>query len=713
MPAILVLLLALLPAAASAPGREEPLLFHVAPDGHDGWSGRLAAPNAERTDGPFATVHRAQEAVRAELATGAEDRGIAKDRGIHVRIAPGFYALDRPLVLTGEDSGPAEEPVLWKGGEGAPAVLSGGRVIEGWHVGEDGRWRAVLPAVRDGEWAFSELWANDQRRFRPRRPEEGYFTIAAEVPPTAAGAGRGQDRFAFRPGDIDPGWHALADVEIQAFHFWSASRLRIAAIDAAGSTVTFTGPTWTVERYGGLPAGHRYLAINVREALDDPGEWYLDRATGELTYLPLLGETPANTTVIAPHLETVVRIAGDLPARRFVQNVEFVGLTFAHTAWNLPPAGQSFPQAEVQLPAAIEAVGARGVAIEGCTVRHTGGYAIAFGAGCRDCRVRRCDLADLGAGGVKLGTGGGPQSWMIRDFDPADPEAAAERLEVEHSRIAHGGRLHPAGIGVWIGHAAHCRVSSNDLRDFYYTGVSVGWTWGYAEPSQAHHNEIAWNRIADIGQGVLSDLAGVYTLGVSPGTSVHHNVIHDVDAYDYGGWGLYTDEGSTGIAMTQNLVYRTKTGGFHQHYGRENVIADNVFAEAKTQQLQRSRAEEHLSFTFERNIVYWTNESPLLGSDWSDDHFVLDRNLYWNPRFPDVRFPGGLTFAAWREQRGHDQESVIADPLFLDPAHDDFRLAAESPALALGFEAWDYLKAGLIPEPRPSGDLPSVPPGFR
>jgi hypothetical protein len=191
-------------------------------------------------------------------------------------------------------------------------------------------------------------------------------------------------------------------------------------------------------------------------------------------------------------------------------------------------------------------------------------------------------------------------------------------------------------------------------------------------------------------------MAGIYTLGKQPGTTIRNNLWHDMAGIRYGGWGIYFDEGSSGILAESNVVYRTTHGGFHQHYGETNIVRNNIFAFARDQQIQRSRAEPHVSFTFVTNIVYF-DSGKLLGSEWSGDaNYQMDWNVYFDARpgtTADKLPVGPCTWQKWLE-RGHDRDSLVADPLFVAPQRNDFRLQPGSPALKLGFHPIDLSHVG-------------------
>jgi parallel beta-helix repeat protein len=316
-----------------------------------------------------------------------------------------------------------------------------------------------------------------------------------------------------------------------------------------------------------------------------------------------------------------------------------------------------------------------------------GNYALELGRGCRQNRVAGCEIFDLGAGGIKIG------ETAIRN---ADAEIAREN-QVSDCHIHHGGRIFHSAIGVWIGQSPGNRIVHSHIHDFYYTGISIGWTWGYGR-ALATNNLVEFNHIHHIGVQsdgdgpILSDMGGIYTLGLHTGTVIRNNLWHDFAGFRYGGWGIYFDEGTTGILAENNVVYRSTHGGFHQHYGKENIVRNNIFAYARDHQIQRSRVEPHRSFTFERNIVLW-RQGATLGGNFSDANFGMNRNLYWREGGGDILF-AKLPFDAW-QKNGKDMDSRIADPKFVDPQKDNFTLQPDSPAFELGFKAIDLQGVGV------------------
>lgn len=675
--------------------------LHVATTGNDGWSGRLAAPNAARTDGPLASLAGARDAIRKLKAQGP------LREPVWVLVAGGRYALTAPLELGPEDSGSATAPISYQAAANAKPVFSGGRVIRGFQPQRDGLWRAQVPEVAAGQWYFEQLWVNGRRATRARNPNQFWYYLLDVQEEALAGGGRrakqARQTVWMRPEDypaiagLTP--EELKDVNLVVYHNWDNTRRFIDAVDDREKALITSGEgmkSWNPWR-----KNSGYILENYLRALDAPGEWFLAR-NGALYYRPLPGEDPARAEVVAPVVEKFVILKGDAANSRYVEHVSFKGLTFQHGQWLTPAGGFEPAQAAAPIEAVFQADGARHVTLEDCEIAHVGTYVVWFRKGCQDIAVRRCYLHDFGAGGVRIGETGiarGPEQ--------------TSRVTVDNNIIRQGGYIFPCAVGVWIGHSGDNRVTHNEIADLFYTGISVGWRWGYAE-SLAKRNVIAFNNVHHLGYWMLSDMGGIYTLGPSEGTVVTNNVFHTIYAYSYGGWGLYTDEGSTGILFENNLVYDTKTGSFHQHYGKENVLRNNILVNSREHQLQVTRVEDHLSFTFERNLIYWTNGSPALSGPWEKNRQLTRSNLYWNTMTNPITF-AGKTLAAWQATlipaptngaaadwagRGREQGTVIADPLFVDAARGDFRLKPNSPALQLGFKPFDYTQAGVYGDPR-------------
>jgi len=396
---------------------------------------------------------------------------------------------------------------------------------------------------------------------------------------------------------------------------------------------------------------------------------------------------------VIPWHQQILRLEGDCPHQQFVSHVKFSGITFSHSEWDLPrkpkvggaKTNSGFGQAAVGVPGAVWGVGVRECEFEDCTISHTGNYGMELGEGCQKNIIRRCTLSDLGAGGVKIGTTRIAQS----------ESDAARSNELLDCTIAGCGKMFPSAVGVWIGQSSHNVIVHNLIHDLWYTGISIGWTWGYG-PSDAGDNLVEANDIHHVGapegtEGpVLSDMGGIYTLGKQPGTIIRNNRFHDIAGLRYGGWGIYFDEGSSDILAENNLVYNTTHGGFHQHYGQNNTFRNNIIAFGRDAQIQRTREEDHLSFTFSHNIVYW-DTGALLNGKWPN-HVAFDDNIYWKVGGGEIKF-AGKSFEQW-QTAGLDERSRIADPKFTDPKHGNFAIGADANTLGGLFVPFDVSAAG-------------------
>ena len=686
--------------------------YYVSPDGNDQWSGTLPEPNADETDGPFASISHAQQVIEV-----VRDSGRLPD-AITVYVREGRYQLDDALRFSPSDSA----PVTYAAYPGEEPVLDGGRRITGWTTTEvhgQEAWVVELPEVAKGEWYFQQLFVNGRRRPRPRLPKDGLYRVA-EVPgmelPASWGKG-GYDRFRLEEGQMQS-WKNLTDVEIVMFHFWIDERFPVAGFDEETEMIATARKSQAplVESHGEKMAP--CVIENVFEAMTEPGEWYLDRPSGKLYYIPREGETPDNTEVYAPRILQLLKLEGCPQDNRYVEHLRFRGLRFEHTRCEQPgpptedllaPAFRDVGRSQhgryrgdraaagqgvSDVPGVIYMHGARNCAIENCRLANIGWYGIDLADGCRGNRIVGNEIVDAGTGGVKINGASYDEANCLRTGNN----------RVTDNHIHELGRVFYSAIGVLSMHSYGNVISHNHIHDLYYSGISCGWVWGY-RPSISRDNVIEKNHIHDLGQGLLSDMGGIYTLGVQPGTVLRGNLIHDVEKLNYGAWCIYPDEGSSHLLIENNVCYRTNGEIFHQHYGRENIVRNNIFAFGGESLTAHGRADlQHKAFSFERNVMI-TDGQPIFkggyGAKLDDRNLRSDLNVLWDIGGKPLSFTDGeqtVDLEGWREL-GHDRHSLVMDPVCRDPENDDFALADDSPAIVeMGFQPIDISDVGVRAE---------------
>lgn len=653
--------------------RASAISIYVSPGGNDA--------NPGTADKPFATITAAIRYVR-QLRKSQK-----LTSPVEVLVQRGTYNLTQPLILTPEDSGTKDAPLIIKGIEGSVPVISGGLMLKAFEKVSDKLWKVSIPEIAEYSGTLQQLYVNNKRAVRARTPNDGeYFKTKGATETLIDTSSRSTTKIAVQKigltaGQIKVLQSAKADmpnVVISLTHAWDRTRRYIQGLSIADSALFISGdPMQSFNRFTNTS---QFIFENSKAFLDAPGEWFMEPG-GTLYYVPRAGEKIETSQATIPVTDQLVIFKGS--ERQDVENIHFENLSFQYTRYIMPVSGNETAQAGAPTDATIMADHTQNISFNNCEIAHTGCNAIWFRAGCKNDKITNSYLHDLGVGGVKIG-----------EIEvPADKEMLTRNITVDNNIIRSGGYEFPTGVGVLIFQASDNTISHNEIADFRYSGVSVGWIWGYAY-SPTKRNKIIFNHIHHLGWGLLSDMGGVYTLGQSEGTIVSNNVIHDIYSYGYGGWGLYTDEGSTGITMSNNLVYNCKSSAFHQHYGKDNIISNNIFYSQIRAQLEATRVEDHHSFNFTHNIIYYDRGILIGKAAWAKIQTLADSNIYYDPRTKSAQF-GSLTLKEWQKTTGKDLHSIIADPQFVDGAQHNFNFKSRKVINKIKFKPFDYTQAGV------------------
>jgi parallel beta-helix repeat protein len=589
--------------------------FHVARNGNDAWSGSLPAPDAARADGPFASLQRARDAVRA----------VARREPVTVHIHGGIHALPKTLQLDGRDSGTEGAPVVWRAFQNEKPVLIGGREISGFSTHQGNVLKADVGAQGFAGVHFRQLIFEGRRQhlarypnFDPQNPYGGGWAYAdgKPVPMYADIPGENKRTLQFKAADARR-WAAATNAEVMVFprYNWWNNIERVASLDAAARTITLARDC----SYPVRP-GDRYYVHNVFEELDAPGEWFLDRPTATLHFWP---PSPlAGKSVYAPTMRTILELGPG------AAHVTFRGLTF-----------------ECAEGTAITLRNTTNCLIAACTIRNVGDYhgsGVSVDGGLKN-GVVGCDIHDTGSHGVSLN--GGDRRKLVAAGNYAD-----------NNYIHHVGVFYKQGVGVSMGGCGN-RASHNLIHDGPRMGIMFSGNNHLLEFNEIRHVNLE-----------TEDTGAVYTGGRdwlgARGTVIRYNYFHDILGYgkDADGqwksphfaWGVYLDDNTGGVDVIGNIVVRAHRAGIHLHNGRDNHVVNNVFVGSEQFQMEcNGWTVKHRYWTSHLDTMIKGFESVMHEPAWRP---MRRMELHpTNAPLPDGRIMTGNVFTrnivAWSEPK--------------------------------------------------------------
>jgi hypothetical protein len=623
-------------------------------------------------------------------------------RSITLEFAAGTYRLTAPLVLTAQDSGSEAAPLELRAAPGARVILSGGRSLRGlqWFAWRDGLWRTRV----DGP-SFDRLWLDGRLLIRARYPNyDPAKTPFGGVAADATSAARVQRWLNPEGGVI----HALSADR------WGSVQIPIEGKRPDGSLRLgiVTGINRAV-----IPSDADRFVDNILEELDVADEWYLDQKSHWLYFKPAPGVLPARTGFVAGRLETLIELRGSRSAR--VHDVAVSGLDFRETATSFLKTTEPLLRSDWSFyrGGAILSENAQRIVISNNRFEALGGNAIVLSGHNRNIAIRGNEIHDIGASGIAFV--GRPESVRsaLFEYQQSQPTANIDRAQgpqsdaypadsiAEDNLIYAIGSIEKQSAGIEISMAARITVRHNSIYHVPRAGINIGdGTWGghliadndvfdTVLETGDHGSFNSWGRDRywsadreEMNRRVAADPSLVALDAIAPIVIRHNRMRCDH------GWDIDLDDGSSNYLIEDNLLL---AGGIKLREGFNRIVRNNVVV--------NNTLHPHVWFAnsadvFERNIVM-TGYQPILMNGWGKS---IDFNL-----FPTAS-------ALERAQgRGTDAHSTIGAARFIDPRQGNFAVAADSPALALGFRNFSMDDFGVVsPRLKARAQRPMMPEPF-
>jgi hypothetical protein len=682
--------------------KDHGLTLYISPSGSDSWSGKLATPSDNKTDGPLATLEGARDAVRKLRHDGSLTR-----ESVRIVLEAGTYELSGTFSLDSIDSGADSlSPVVFAAARGAEVRITGGRLIKGWQQVSD---KSVLNQFRPEVRSFimqavadpsgvpdfgsphgggAELFFNDQPMHVSRYPNKGYMKIAGllNLDPVDIRGTKGDKsgKFIYDDGRISK-WVAEKDPWVHGYWFWdwSEERHKIAQIDTVKKILEVLPP---YHNYG-YRTGQWFYGFNLLCEIDEPGEYYVDRSAGIIYFYPPSDISKGKSYISS--IQTLIDLNG-------VSNVSFDGLIF-----------------EGCRSTAVRIRNSENVSVIASTIRNTGDAAVEIKGG-RKNGVTGCDIYNAGGAGITIEAG---------DRHTLEPGSCYADNNFIHN-IARLKRVYNPGITI---SGAGNRISHNLIRVVPH--MAIGFL--------GNDHVIEYNEI-DSACYESNDAGAIYTgrNWTMRGNLIRFNYLHNISGFEGKGCvGIYLDDAFSSAEIYGN-IFKNVTRAMMIGGGRDNKVINNIFVDCVPSMHVDARG---LGWMRNEHIPGWIKEAEdsgtILGIAYNKPPYsvrypelmnilqdeprapkgnIISNNIcyggvwdkasgFWHVAIEDkarpyLKMENNVVSPGSQVEDSLSKSILIADPCFVersDPEKGKFKLADGSPAFRTGFIQIPFEKIGL------------------
>jgi len=713
-----------------------PADFYVSDKGADTFKGSK--------DAPFKTLQKAIEAVRAA-------RKVAPDKNYAVELADGYYRLQSPLVFTLEDTAPTGFYTRFYAANTEGAILGGGVKIDNWQKCKetpagfdkalaDKLWEADLSKITEAKRAAepSAKFINLNTLYKgqkllPRARSERFAILKGVPRETSLKTSVNSTPAQIKRKNLDPkkviipeyfdcdfDAAAVAEIWVIPSGPWMLNQMPVESVDKQTRTLACALPS-SYDSVSHLPDFENAFLVNYAPALQNDGEWVFDAKKQKLYLL----STSRPQDIYAPLLSRLIIIEGAInkPSENDapVCGLRFSGIKFEHTDYYLPQTEPNY---------AIHITGAKDALIEDCVFQNLGGGGVRMDLCGISNIVRNCAFIDIGASGVNFkGYGLGTKKELKNNL-------------IENCYFRRCGR-----VFMQLGALNSTMGMANTMRnctvlDMHYNGISIhglsgapaslkNWPtvvfWEQIDPKHRDenglnypnnipytggNNVIEYNEFFRTGE-TLGDSNAIYFSSGGLGDQIRHNFVHDLRGW-YCNASIRMDDNQTGATISHNITYNNVGVGIISK-GANNII-NNFFVETHRGRYVSNdqsgmkgaigisiRGGYPAQSVIEKNIVYISHEGEpavlqlyLYAKDrWPFDpkSVTFDRNLFAVDA--NDQSVAAAAVKEFLEKYGWNKNSIVANPLFKNPAANDFSFPQDSPAAKLGIEPISLANVGI------------------